>query len=110
MSVTMRPKTIVADAADDGGADLHLGQIDRGVGRAAADGQQHAVGHDQLAGRRHMADRRADVVGDDDAGAKDVDGGHSGILQRWAKAATVFRRIEVVQHGSSAHGNFQRFR
>src|SRR5262249_33456143 len=63
---------IAADAADHGGRDTHLGEIDGGVGRTAADGQEHAVGHDELAGGGQMGDRRADMVGNHDAGAKDI--------------------------------------
>ena len=73
MSATTRPKISRADAADDGDLHLHLGEIDRRIRRAAADGQQHAVGHDQLARGGQMGDRRADVVGDDDAGAQDFE-------------------------------------
>ena len=77
MSVDDPAEDVAADPADDGGRHAHLGQIDGHVGRAAADGQQHAVGHDQLARGRQVRDGRADVVGDDDAGAQDVNGlGH----------------------------------
>jgi hypothetical protein len=63
---------VAADPADDRGGHLHLRQVHGDVGRATADRQQDAVGHDQLALGGQVADRRADVVGDDDAGAQDI--------------------------------------
>src|SRR5262249_46584865 len=46
--------------------------IDGRVCRAAAAGEQHAVGHDQFTGGGNVRYRCADMVRDDDAGTEDV--------------------------------------
>ena len=61
-------KEVLAHPAHDRGAHAHLDQIDGGIGCAAAAREQHAVGHHQLAGCGQVGDRRADMIGDDDAG------------------------------------------
>ena len=49
---------IVADTSDHGRAHLHLGEINRHIGRAAADGLFVAFRHHQLARRRQVSNRR----------------------------------------------------
>ena len=61
-------KDVAADPADDGGPHPHLDQIDRRVGRTAADGQDHFLGRDQFARPRQTSDRSAQMVRHDDAG------------------------------------------
>jgi hypothetical protein len=71
---------VVADAADHRGGHPQLDQVHRHVGGTAADGQQQLVGQHQLAGSGQVGDRRADVVGDDDAGTQDLAGSAHGRL------------------------------
>ncbi len=62
-------KHVVTYPPDDGDIHLHFGEVHGGVRSAAADRQQHAVGHHQFAGGRQMRNRLADMIGDDDSGA-----------------------------------------
>ena len=47
---------VAADAAGDAHADAQLGQVQRGVRGAAADGHPHVVGLDQFARLGHSGD------------------------------------------------------
>ena len=67
-------ENIAAHPANDGRTHLHLGQIHRGVGCTAADGQEQALRHHEFAGGRQVGDRRGDMVRDDNAGTQHIDG------------------------------------
>jgi len=82
---------VAAHPADDGRRDFHFHEIHRGVGRAAADREQHLVRHDQLARRRHVGDRAAHMVGDDDAATKDVGALCHGDPVKPANGCTIMR-------------------
>lgn len=63
---------VVADFAADFDGDLQPGEVDRGVCRAAADGEDEFVGEDQFSRARDVVDGAAKVVGDDEPRAEDT--------------------------------------